>query len=125
MAKLKVPKELLVPPDAMQTPSQTTGGTPAGACACPTNFLSADSAGKFQLAQDLAKSWDLVASGTLEPIKVTEEEVAIAEVGGTHSSLFPLFLIFHSLSFMLYLYWFFVNCIAGFRSSDEGQVRVS
>jgi len=66
------------------------------------NFLSTDSAEKFELVQDLAKLWDLVSSRTSEPIKVTEEEVAVAEVGGMHSSFFPLFSIFRSLLFMLY-----------------------
>ena len=68
----------------------------------PTNFLKADSAAKLELVQDLAKSWDsvdLATSGTSEPIKVTEEEVVVAEVDGMYSPLFPLFLIF---SFMLH-----------------------
>jgi len=34
---------------------------------------------KFTLAQDLVKSWDLATLGTSEPLKVTEDEVNMAE----------------------------------------------
>jgi len=76
------------------------GEIPAGAQACPTNFLAVNLDAKFELVRDLAKSWDLAASGTLEPIKVTEEEVAVAKVGGTYPSPFSSlpFSILHALS---------------------------
>jgi len=40
------------------------GKTLAGTRACSTNFLAADLAAKLELVQDLAKLWDLTASGT-------------------------------------------------------------
>lgn len=52
------------------------------------NFLTADPATKFALVQDLA------ALGTSKPIKVTEEEVVVAEAGRTSSSFFPFFQFF-------------------------------
>jgi len=36
------------------------------------NFINADPAAKFTLVQDSVKYWDLAASGTSEPLKVTK-----------------------------------------------------
>lgn len=84
------------------------------------SFLAADLVAKLELVQDLAKSWGLAASRTVEPPKVTEDEVVVAEVGGTYSfsSSFKLSdFIFHPLLTL------FVNFFAGPRSSDEGYIR--
>ncbi|KAJ8421523.1 hypothetical protein Cgig2_018763 [Carnegiea gigantea] len=70
-------------PKATRAISQIARETPAGTRACPTNSLAVDSVAKLELVQDLAKSWDLIALRTSEPIKVTEEEVAVAEFSGT------------------------------------------
>jgi len=61
------------------TTSQAIGGTPISPLQPTTNFIKADPAVKFSLIQDLVKSWDLAASGTLESPKVTEEEMTMAE----------------------------------------------
>ena len=66
------------------------------------NFLAAYSAAKLELVRDLTKSWDLVTSGTSKPLKVTEEEVVVVDVGGASSSFLPLFLVCYSLSLILY-----------------------
>jgi len=66
-----------------------------------TNFLVVDSAAKLELVWDLPKLWELAASGTLKPPKVTKEEAVVAQVDGAHSSFsffssLPLF-ISHTL----------------------------
>ena len=57
--------------------------------------MSTDFTTKLVLVQELAKSLDLAVSGTSEHLKVTEDEVAVAEVGGMRSLLpSSLFLAF-------------------------------
>jgi len=64
------------------------------------DFFSADFATKLELVQELANLWDLAISGTSEPLKITEDEVEVAEVSGT-CPLLPssLLLVFVFLSF--------------------------
>jgi len=44
------------------------------------NFIKADLTAKLSVVWDIFKSWDLATPGTSDPSKVTEEEVAMAEV---------------------------------------------
>ncbi|KAJ8444805.1 hypothetical protein Cgig2_014994 [Carnegiea gigantea] len=66
-------------PEPVQAVSQIAAETPAGARARLKNFLSADSTTKLELVQELARSWDVAVSGTSEPLKVTEDEVAVVK----------------------------------------------
>ena len=59
--------------------SQVVGGTFLSARPLPSNFIMADPVTKFAFVQELVKSWDLATSGTSEPLKVTEDKVAMAE----------------------------------------------
>jgi len=91
--------------ETVRTVSQTAGETPTSARARTRNFLVADSTTKLELIQDLAKSCNLAASGPSKPIRITKEEVMVAEVSGAYSPDFPPLLFF---AFMLHplLIWF-------------------
>lgn len=81
--------------------ADTIGEALTGGRANPTNFLAADAVAKYALLQDLMKSYDLAPSGSLELFKVTEEEVAITEVGRVPLSSHIFFSMPCSLPFML------------------------
>ena len=61
------------------TTSQVVAGPLISTPQPTTNFIKADPAAKLSLIPDLVKSWDLAASSTLEPPKVTKEEMTMAE----------------------------------------------
>ncbi|KAJ8442187.1 hypothetical protein Cgig2_005127 [Carnegiea gigantea] len=69
------------------TPSRTAGAmTPVASGASllalrpSANLIKADSGVRLSLIQDIVKSWDLAAPRTSDPPKVSEEEIAMAEV---------------------------------------------
>jgi len=72
-------QEQTTPSKVVGAGSQAVGGSSMSTQRPSTNFIKADSAAKFSLIQDLVKSWNLVTPGTSDPLKVTEEEVAMAE----------------------------------------------
>ncbi|KAJ8429797.1 hypothetical protein Cgig2_015629 [Carnegiea gigantea] len=70
------------PADTLKTAraaSQVASGTSPSARPLPPNVIMVNLAAKFTLVQDLVKSWDLATSGTSDPLKVTEDEVIMAE----------------------------------------------
>jgi len=67
------------PSKAIGAVTPVTGNTSSLPSRPSANFIKADSGVRLSLVQDIVKSWDLVALGTSDPLKVSEEEMAMAE----------------------------------------------
>ena len=57
-----------------------TGGTSLLTLRPSANFIKADTSVRLSLVKDIVKTWDLATFGASDPPKVSEEEMAMANV---------------------------------------------